>query len=200
MKRFIGSTFTLAALAFAPNMAAAQTWDIDPTHTSVGFEVRHFFTKVAGKFNEVSGTVTFDPANPTAASTDITIPTASVDTRNERRDGHLKSADFFDTENFPNITFKSTKVEKAGENKFKVTGNLTMRGVTKPTVLDMEFLGSGPHMSGGKVAGFSATTRINRQDFGVSWNKTLDTGGTLLSDDVDIRIDVEAVQKPAEAK
>ncbi len=132
----------------------------------------------------------------------ITIPTAGIDTQNDRRDTHLKSADFFDAENNPTITFKSTKVEKAGENKFKVTGDLTMHGVTKPTVLDVEFLGSGSHpmIPGGKVAGFSATTKINRKDFGITWNKTLDTGGTLLSDDVDIRIDVEAVQKPAEAK
>ncbi len=202
MKRSFIPTITLATLAFVPNLAAAETWDIDPTHTSVGFEVRHLFTKVAGKFNEVSGTIVFDPANPTAASATITIPTASIDTKNDRRDTHLKSADFFDAANNPTITFKSTKVEKAGESTFKVTGDLTMRGVTKPTVLDVEFLGSGPHpmIPGGKVAGFSATTKVNRKDFGINWNKTLDTGGTLLSDDVDIRIDVEAVHKPAEAK
>ncbi len=201
MKRFTW-TLTLAALAVAPSSALAQTWEIDAAHTSVGFEVRHLFTKVAGKFNEVSGTIVFDPANPAAASTEITIPVAGIDTRNENRDNHLKSPDFFDAATYPSITFKSTKVEPAGKNKFKVTGDLTMHGVTKATVLDVELLGAGPHpmMPGGQVAGFTATTTVDRKEFGISWNKALDNGGMVLGDEVNIKIDVEAVQKPAAEK
>jgi polyisoprenoid-binding protein YceI len=188
--------FALIALVAAPAMAAAQVWTIDASHTTVGFEVRHLFTNVGGKFNEVSGSITYDPATPAAASVEATIPVASIDTRNERRDGHLKSADFFDAEKYPNITFKSAKVEPAGDKKLKVTGDLTMHGVTKLVVMDVEFLGASAHpmMEGAKVAGFTARTKIDRKEFGIVWNKALDAGGTLLGDDVSIQIDVEAVQ------
>lgn len=183
--------FVLTVALALPALSHAATWSIDNAHTSVGFKIRHLFSKVDGRFNEVSGTIEFDPAKPEAGSIDVTIPVSGVDTRNEKRDGHLQSADFFDAENHPNITFKSTKFRKDGD-ALKVDGMLSMRGIEKPVTLDVEFLGSGPGMQGGQVAGFTATTKVDRKLWEINWNRALDSGA-LLGDDVEITIEVEAV-------
>lgn len=187
----------LALVASATFAAAAPTnWKIDASHTEVGFEVRHFFSKVHGVFHDVEGTIVFDEADPTAVKIDATVKVASVDTGNEKRDGHLQSADFFEAEKNPTLTFKSTKVAKAGKNKYKITGDLTMRGVTKSVVFDAEFIGASAVSVGGQSwgskAGFSATTVVNRKDFGINWNKALDNGGVMVDDNVTIVLNIEA--------
>jgi polyisoprenoid-binding protein YceI len=186
------------ALSFASAVQAAPTtYAIDTVHSNVGFTVRHFFSKVPGTFQKFSGTIVYDPANPTAATVKAEIDATSINTRNEKRDGHLNSEDFFYTAKYPTLTFESTKVTAAGEGKLKVDGNLTMRGVTKPVTLDVTYLGSGDTGNGVK-AGFEAVTKVNRKDFGINWNRTLDQGGTMLSDDVEIRLDIEANGKTEE--
>src|SRR2546421_2056568 len=180
-----------------PALAEPVTWKIDPAHTEAGFEVRHFFSKVHGVFHDVDGTIVYDEANPTASKIDATVKVASVDTGNQKRDGHLQSADFFDGEKNPTLSFKSTKIVKsAGKNKYKITGDLTMRGVTKPVTFDAEFLGSSAvsveGQSWGSKAGFAATTTVNRKDWGINWNKTLDNGGVMVDDNVTIVLNVEA--------
>jgi polyisoprenoid-binding protein YceI len=179
-------------------LAGATTWEIDPAHTSVGFGVRHLMVStVRGEFTKVSGTAEADEKDYTKAKIQATIDAASINTRVEKRDAHLKSADFLDVAKYPTITFVSTKIEKAGEGRWKVTGDLTLHGVTRPVTLDVE--GPTPPvkdpMTGALRAGAHATTRINRKDFGVMWNKSLDGGGVVVGEDVDITIDVEAAQK-----
>lgn len=197
MKTMKSSVLGLAAAAvLVPNLASAAKWSIDQAHSSAEFRVRHFFTKVPGKFAEMNGEIVFDPANIEASSAVITIPVASVDTNNEKRDGHLQSADFFDAANHPNITFTSTKFRKEGET-IKVDGLLNMRGIEKPVTLDVQFLGAGPDNWGGTRAGFEVTTTINRKDWDIVWNNVLDNGGTMLGDEVEIRIAVQAVQAEA---
>ncbi len=196
MKRMTAAMLVaLLGMATAAS-AAPQAYDIDPVHSQIGFSIRHFFSKVPGHFKEFSGTILADEKNPVASSVEVTIQTASIFTDNERRDTHLRSADFFAADSFPTITFKSTKVAPAGKDRYKVTGNLTMRGVTRTVVLDMEFLGKGEVSIGGQnmgiKAGFDATTTLNRQDYGIRWNKTLDQGGVMLGDDVAVNLHVEA--------
>ena len=193
--RAFAALLALAATAsFA--VAAPTTWKIDPSHTEVGFQVRHFFSKVHGTFHDVSGTIAFDEADAAATKIDAVVRVASVDTGNQKRDGHLQSPDFFNAATDSLITFKSTKITKAGKNKFKIAGDFTLRGVTKPVVFDAEFLGSSAVSVGGQSwgskAGFSATTVINRKDFGVNWNKTLDSGGLMVDDMVTIELNIEA--------
>ncbi len=178
--------------------AAPEVFEIDKGHSMAGFKVRHLFTQVTGRFDDLSGSVTWDEAAPTQSSVELTIQAASINTSHDKRDEHLRSADFFDAVKYPTLTFKSTKVEKTDKaSLFKVHGDLTMRGVTKPVVIELEVLGFGNSPYGARVAGFSATTKINRQDFGITWNKTLDAGGTLLSDEVAIDFPIEAVKKKA---
>ena len=186
----------LSSLGLTPAASAApEVFQIDKNHSMAGFKVRHLFTQVTGRFDDLSGTVTWDEAEPTKSSVELTIQAASINTSHEGRDEHLRSADFFDAVKYPTLTFKSTKIEKTDKaNMFKVHGDLTMRGVTKPVVIDLEVLGFGD-VSGGRVAGFNATTKINRQDFGITWNKTLDAGGTMLSDEVTIDFPIEAKRK-----
>lgn len=183
----------LAGLLLVPALAAAAVdkYKLDPAHTEVGFTVRHFVSKVAGRFNQFDGDVAIDPKDHTTLTFSAKIQTASIDTNNERRDGHLRSGDFFDAEKHPEISFQSKKVEKNGD-KLKVTGDLTMRGVTKEITLDVAVLGFA-----GNKAGFEATGTLNRKDWGVLWNKTLDQGGTMLSDEVDlvVRVEANAVEK-----
>jgi polyisoprenoid-binding protein YceI len=171
---------------------ALENFSIDTIHSSIGFTVRHLMvSKVHGSFTKWSGTFAFDEANLPASHVEVSIDVASVDTREAQRDGHLRSADFFDAEKFPTITFKSTKVE-GNKDHFKVTGDLTLRGVTKPVVLDVEYAGRAMHPQMGERAGFSATASINRKDFGVSFNMVLDAGGVALSEKVDIQLEVQA--------
>jgi polyisoprenoid-binding protein YceI len=200
MNRF--ATAALAAAVFAaPSVAGAATWNIDSAHTTAQFAVRHMMvTKVKGVFDKVSGTVELDEKDPAKSSVDVKIDAATVNTREPKRDGHLKSPDFFDVAKFPNLTFKSTKVTKVGKDHYKVVGDLTIRDVTKQVTLDVE----GPtkpvkNMMGGESSGVSATTKINRKDFGLNWNKTLEAGGVLVGEEVEIAIDAELVQKKAEA-
>jgi polyisoprenoid-binding protein YceI len=187
----------VSALALSSTLAAAApvTYSVDKAHTEIGFDVRHFFSKVHGRFNSFDGTIVFDAQNPAAISVNATADAKSIWTDNERRDNHLRSADFFAADSFPTLSFKSTRVTADGKNKYKVAGDLTLRGVTRPVVFDAEFLGAGQVGSGGQSfvkAGFSATAVINRKDFGINWNKALDNGGMMLSDDVTLVLNIEA--------
>lgn len=187
----------LAALALlgllqAVASAAPEVYDIDRAHSSAGFKVRHYFTQVPGRFGDLSGTVHWDEAAPTQSKVELVIQAASISTNNEKRDAHLKSADFFDAEKFPTLTFRSTKIEPTERaNFFKVHGELTMKGVTKPIVVDLEVLGFGDTPMG-KRGGFSATAKINRLDFGVSWNN-----GTVLGEEVSVDFPIEVAKKKA---
>jgi polyisoprenoid-binding protein YceI len=196
-RSFFAAALVVVALALSAS-AQATSWIIDPNHSSVGFSIRHLFSKVPGAFDKFSGTIDYDPANPTAASVKVEIDPASIDTKTQKRDDHLRSPDFFDVAKFPAMTFQSTKVTKGEGNALAVEGNLTMHGVTKPVTLAVTFLGAGPAM-GGQRAGFEATTKIDRKDFGIIWNKTLDSG-TLLGDDVDIAIGIEGYTPPPDKK
>jgi len=173
---------------------ALENWNIDVVHSSVGFTVRHLLvSKVHGAFTKWSGTFAFDEANPAASHVEATIDVASVDTRDANRDAHIRSPDFFDAEKFPHLTFKSTAVERAGDH-YKVTGDLALRGVVKPVVLNVEFGGRVTHAQLGERVGFSARTSINRKDFGVSFNQVLDTGGLAVGEQIDITLEIEATK------
>ena len=172
------------------------TWQIDPSHTSVEFSVKHMVvTTVKGLFSKVSGTIELDEADPTSSSVYAEIDAASIDTRWPDRDAHLRSADFLDVENYPTITFRSTRVERAGGDRFKLYGDLTIRGTTREVVLEAEFNGVGQDPWGGTRAGFSASGKIDRRDWGMTWNGALEAGGLLVSDEVKISLDVEAIRQ-----
>lgn len=171
-------------------------WNIDSAHAQANFSARHMMiTTVRGSFNKITGTINFDPANPAAASVEAVIDTTSMSsTGNDQRDGHLKSPDFLDIEQYPTITFKSTKVEpNADGTHAKITGDLTIKGVTKPVSFDAELLGQGKTPFGTTVAGFNGKTKINREDFGLNWNMALEAGGWLVGKEVTIELDVEAI-------
>lgn len=183
----------IALLALAPQaLAESQTFAIDPDHTTVGFTVRHMFTNLNGQFNNFNGAVTLDPKTGQVTAAKAVVETASVDTRHEKRDGHLQSPDFFDVKKFPTMTFTG-KQFKQGADGTEITGDLTLLGVTKPVTLKTRFLGAGKDPWGNVRAGLSGHTRINRKDFGMDFNKVLDTGGLLIGDEVDINIEVEAI-------
>jgi len=168
-------------------------WTIDPTHSSIDFSVKHMMvSKVKGTFHAFESSIEADPSDLTTATIQITINVDSIDTRNGDRDNHLKSADFFEVENYPKITFKSTNIEKKGEDEYEVIGELTIRDTTKPVTLDVTFEGQGKDPWGNEVAGFSGKGKIKRSDFGLTWNTALETGGVLVGDDITISIDVEA--------
>jgi polyisoprenoid-binding protein YceI len=195
----ISITATLAAVFAMPGHAATSTWQIDPNHSAAQFAVRHMaISTVRGAFTKVSGTVQLDDRDIAKSSVDVTIDAASVDTRVADRDNDLRSDHFFDVAKYPTITFRSKKVEPAGTGKLKITGDLTIHGTTKEVVLDVD--GPTPPVKdpwGNQRAAAAATTKINRQDFGVKWNATMDNGGVVVGDDVAITIDVELVQKAA---
>lgn len=194
MRKLVTTPLVALALAVASAVSAAPaTWTIDANHSEVGFSIRHIFSKVPGNFSKFSGSFVYDAQKPENSSVKTEIDASSINTRNEKRDNHLRSEDFFDVAKFPTLTFASTKVAAAGDNKLKVDGNLTMHGVTKPVTLEVTFLGAGPTMNGEQRSGFEAVTKVNRKDFGILWNKTLDQGGTVLGDDVEIRLSVEGV-------
>ncbi len=199
----LSATAALALCALAsPSAAAPQSFSIDPVHSQVGFTVRHFFSRVPGHFREFSGSILLDEKNLPGSSVEATIKTASIFTDNERRDGHLRGQDFFWADSFPTLTFKSTNVTPGPNGRFSIAGSLTMRGVTKPVVLDAGFLGAGDVGVGGHSMGyrasFEASTTVNRKDYGIVWNKVLDQGGTMLGDDVTITISIEAVRSEPE--
>jgi polyisoprenoid-binding protein YceI len=198
MKSWISKTaIAIAMMVALPVLAHADTWQIDPAHTNVEFTVRHMMiSNVKGQFQKTSGTITANGTDPASAKINATIDATLIDTRVDRRDAHLKSPDFLDVAKFPTITFKSTKVEAAGPGKWKVTGDLTLHGVTKPVVLDVEGTGAPIHDPMGNTrAGASATTKIRRSDFGLIWNKALEAGGVMVGDEVAISIDLEAIKK-----
>lgn len=172
------------------------TWSIDPAHSAAEFKVKHMMiSNVKGKFSGLTGTLTLDEADVTKSSIEASIPTATVSTADAQRDGHLKSADFFDAEKFPAMTFSSTKVVQKGAGELAVTGNLTLHGVTRTVTFEVE----GPSQPskdpwGNTRVGLSATTRINRKDYGLTWNSALETGGVLVGEDVTISLDVEFIK------
>ena len=193
----IALTAGLAAALSLPAPAANSNWQIDPAHSSAQFSVRHMaISTVRGAFSKVTGSVVFDDKDVSKSTVDVTIDANSVDTRVPDRDNDLRSEKFFDVAHYPSITFKSRKVEQLAPGKLKVTGDLTIRGTTKEVVLDVE--GPAAPMKdpwGNTRTAANATTKINRQDFGVKWNATLDNGGVVVGDDVSIIIDVELVKK-----
>lgn len=192
----IATTIGIAAVLSLPAAAATSNWQIDPAHSAAQFSVRHMaISTVRGAFSNVKGAVVLDESDVTKSSVNVTIDVSTVDTREPNRDKDLKSDHFFDVEHFPTMTFKSKKVEQVSPGKLKVTGDLTIHGTTKEVVLDVE----GPSASvkdpwGNTRAAVTATTKINRQDFGVKWNTTLDGGGLVVGDDVNITIDAEMIK------
>jgi polyisoprenoid-binding protein YceI len=198
-----GLALTLILLVAAVAVQAADppsTYTVDPVHSSVSFKVRHFVSKVSGEFKDYSATIVGDPKDPQSASVTLTIKAASINTGNEGRDKHLNSADFFDTAKFPEITFKSTKITPKGGDQYEVAGTFTMHGVTKDIVVPVTFGGLAKDPWGNERAGFSIQMTLNRQDYGIKFNKVLDTGGTMLGDDVAVSIELEAVKKAPEKK
>jgi len=198
MKNWISSSLIALVLVIAaPLAASADTWQIDPVHTTVEFTVRHMMiSNVRGLFTKVAGTITAKDSDPASVKVEATIDTSSIDTRSSDRDADLKSANFLDVAKYPTMTFKSKKIEPAGTGKWKMVGDLTLHGVTKEVTLDVE----GPTAPikdpyGNTRAGASATTKINRKDFGLAWSKVLEAGGAVVGDEVTVSIDVEAVKK-----
>ena len=189
-----GTAVLVAAVAFGPATAAdTMALKIDKEHTTIGFSVRHLFTRVRGRFKQFEGTVNFNEKKPGASSVDATIQAASIDTDVEARDKDLRSERFFDVETHPTITFKTRSVTPASGNRFEIKGALTMHGVKKEVVLDAEYLGKGKDPWGNERYGFHAATTVNRKDFGMQWNEVLETGGVLVGDEIEITLDVEAL-------
>ena len=183
------------ALTALPVAAHASDWQIDPSHSTAQFSVRHMMvSNVRGEFGKLSGQVQLDDADLTKSSVEATIDATSINTREPMRDAHLKSPDFFDVAKYPTLTFKSTQVKKAG-NKLAVTGELTMHGVTRPVTLDVQLTQEVKSPFGDTRRGASATGKINRKDFGLNWNKAIEAGGVLVGEEVTLTIDVELVKQ-----
>jgi polyisoprenoid-binding protein YceI len=175
-----------------------STWTIDSAHTQAEFTARHMMiTKVRGSFDGATGVIEFDEDDPTNSSVEATLDASTITTGQEQRDAHLRSGDFLESDTYPHITFKSTKIEKKAD-RYAITGDLTIKGVTKPVVLDADFLGIVHNMQGGRHAGFSASTKIDREEWGLTWNVGLETGGLLVGKEVTISIDAAADQAAAE--
>lgn len=178
----------------APAATTTTTWTLDPTHSAIEFSAKHMMiTTVKGRFADFTGTVTQAGDSPAGARVDVVIKAASIDTRTEQRDGHLRSADFLDVEQFPEITFRSTAVSGSRE-RFTLTGDLTIRGVTRPVSLDVTFEGEGQDPWGGRRMGFSASGKIDRREFGLVWNQALETGGLLVSNDIKLQIEAQFIR------
>jgi len=174
--------------------AVATSWKVDPSHSHAEFAVRHLMiSTVKGRFAEVTGTLTGDETAPEQAAIELTIPVAGIDTRESQRDAHLRSADFFDADRHPAITFRSATIVRDGRD-FTVTGDLTIRGVTRPVVLQVEAGGRARDPWGNERLGFTATTRLNRKDFGLHWNQALETGGVLVGDEVKVTVELELIK------
>jgi len=190
----------LTALAMS-SLASASNWEIDPAHSAAQFSVRHMMvSNVRGEFGKMSGWVNLDDKDLSRSTAEATIDTTTINTREPKRDNHLKSADFFDVEKYPTITFKSTSFKKVGPEKYKVGGDLTLHGVTKPVVLDVEAPDAVSKVQGTERRGATATTTLNRKDFGLVWNKPVETGGVMVGDQVVITLDLELVKKPGAAQ
>lgn len=181
-------------------MSNRDLWTVDATHTNVDFSVRHLMiATVKGRFSEVEGTVTQSPENPADATVEVRIPATSIDTGIADRDKHLRSADFFDAANYPDIRFTSTRVKPAGRNRLQLTGNLTIRGVTREVTLEVESQGLVKDPWGNQRAAYSATGAINRHDFGLNWNAALETGGVVVGPEVKIALEVQLIRQAAQA-
>jgi polyisoprenoid-binding protein YceI len=179
--------------AATTSQLAAGTWAIDPVHSSIAFSVRHLLvSKVRGHFDTFSGAVVVGEDGTPSVTAEIAID--SVDTRNEQRDAHLKSADYFDVEKYPTATFTSTGVQQSGD-RHVLTGDFTLKGITKPVSLELEFNGTNPGMGHGEVAGFTASVVLNRKDFGIDVDLPLETGGTVVGDKVSITLEIEALKQ-----
>jgi len=194
MKRIAIATLALL-VGLAGAASAADTWTVDKAHSTVTFKIKHLMSKVTGSFTDFDGTITTDFANLGASGVSFTIQAASIDTANGDRDKHLRSADFFDVEKFPTITFASSKITKTGDDTFAVTGTFTMHGVAKEITLPVTFLGAAQDPWGNTKAGFEVTTTLKRSDYGIVWNKALETGGFLLGDEVEVTINLEVAKK-----
>lgn len=181
--------FTLSA----PLQAA--TYKIDPDHSTVSFKIRHLIGKVSGRFDKYEGTFTYDKADPKSWKTQATIDAASINTNTPKRDDHLRSPDFFDVKTYPTLSFVSTKVTDIQGSKAKLHGKLTLHGVTKPVVLDLEMLGEGKDPWGNERGSFVATTKINRADYGLTWNEAIETGGVLVGEEVEITLEIEGLKQ-----
>ncbi len=172
-----------------------MSWTVDPAHTQVSFSVKHMgIMSVRGHFSGIQATVDLNEDNFTASSVNATVDPATITTGDEKRDAHLKSADFFEVEKFPSFAFKSTKIEKAPHDKYNMTGDLTIHGTTRPVTFEVVYSGQGKDPWGNTHAGFSAEGTINRKDFGLTWNAALETGGVLVGEDVKISLEVEAIK------
>ncbi len=198
MRRIITAISTIIALAL-PTFAVASTWTIDPEHSNVGFKVRHMMvSSVKGSFNTYTGTVELDDKDITKSRVEVTINTNSINTNVQKRDDHLRGADFFDVAKFPTMTFASKKVTRNGNDKLKVTGDLTLHGVIKTVVLDVEGPTAESKDPWGNIRiGATATTKISRKDFGLVWNKALETGGVAVGDEITITLEIEMVKAKA---
>ena len=188
----------LATSSLLSSIASAAPYTIDADHSTVGFKVRHLaISSVPGNFAKFSGNFDFDPANLAKSSAEVTIDAQSISTNNQKRDDHLRNPDFLDTAKFSNMTFKSKSITAKSATTFEALGDLTIRGVTKPVTLNVEFQGSATDPWGNERAAFSATTKFNRKDFGLTWNKALETGGLVVGDEVAVNIEVEGIKKKA---
>ena len=184
--------------ATTASQTQTSTWNLDPAHSLIEFSAKHMMiTTVKGRMAQLRGAITIDEANPDRSSVSVEVDTASIDTRSEQRDQHLRSADFLDVEKFPTVSFRSKRVEGARASEgdsFKVVGDLTIRGTTREVTLDATFEGRGKDPWGGERVSFSATTKIDRREFGLTWNAALETGGVLVSNDVKIHIEAQAIK------
>jgi polyisoprenoid-binding protein YceI len=189
-------------IALYPAQAASagvESYSVDANHSEVGFQIRHLMSKVRGSFDRFAGTITLDVAAMENSAVDFTIESASISTRHEKRDGHLRSPDFFDVAKFPAISFKSSKVKPLGGDRYDVTGTFTMRGVTKELTLPVTYLGAAKDPRGNPTVGFETSIQLNRKEYGVNWNAALDQGGFMLSDEVTVLINIEAKVAPPAA-
>jgi len=177
---------------------SSAPWQLDAAHTEIEFSARHLMiSNVKGRFSDPTGTLSFDASKPTSLDLDVTIPVATIDTRNAQRDAHLRSGDFFDAEQFPEMRFKGKRIEGNTQKEFKLVGDLTIRGVTHEVTLDVTAEGAGGDPWGNDRLGFSATTKIDRKDFGLTWNQLLETGGVAVGDTIKIIINTELMRPKA---
>jgi polyisoprenoid-binding protein YceI len=198
-RKLLALAVLLASAVLAAPALATDVYTIDKNHSDVSFQIRHFVSKVRGRFSDFEGTIQIDPSRPEASSVALTIRTASVDTNQPKRDDDLRSENFFDASKYPEITFQSTKIEPAGRDRYSVTGKLTMHGVSREVTLPVAFLGFMKDPRGNERAGFELATTLNRLDYDIRWNRALEGGGALLGDDVDVTVNLETVKKAAEA-
>lgn len=194
MLRALAGTALALLLVTAP-ATADEVFTIDRAHSEISFRIRHMMSRVQGSFGDYEGTINLSREQPERSSVEFRIKAASIDTNNERRDNHLRSDDFFDVEQHPEIVFKSTRIVPKGENAFEVHGDFTMRGVTKAIVVPVTFLGEMKDARGRTKAGWEASATLDRKDFGIVWNQTLDTGGFVLGDEVEVSINLQAAKQ-----